>query len=200
MTLSQRLDQVGQLLDASPEEAFSVTHNGAFVLESLPAAVWSFLAHIESPAEAILAAVNGGYDADTVAAMTGAFAGSYHGASGFPEEWVWPLEFADGLAGWADQIVALIGKFDPTKSGLRCATSDSTHGWKPISVEGRFFPTVEHAFRSLTAKDPDDQERIRVAPTPVDAELAARAVVLDIDAWSRRDELMTDLMNRRTMD
>ncbi|HJQ96472.1 MAG TPA: ADP-ribosylglycohydrolase family protein [Acidimicrobiia bacterium] len=200
MSLSQRLDQVGQVLDASPEEAFAVTHNGGFVLESLPAAVWSFLAHIEDPAEAIRTAVNGGFDADTVAAMTGAFAGAYHGASGFPNEWVWPLEFADGLAGWADQMVALVGRANPMKAGLRCSTSDSTHGWKPISIDGRFFPTVEHAFRSLTAKDPVDQERIRVAPTPVDAELAARAVVPDIDAWSKRDDLMTDLMNRGKKD
>ncbi len=142
---------------------------------------------MESPTEAILTAVNGGYDADTVAAMTGAMAGAYHGVAGFPHDWVWPLEFADGLAGWADQLLAMTGGADPSAPRLRSATSDTSHGWGPLDVDGRFFPTVEHAFWTLTAKNPDDQERIRVAPTPIDAAQAARAVVLDEDAWSRRD-------------
>lgn len=197
MTLGQRLTEVGELLNASPEEAFSVTHNGGFVFESLPAAIWAFLANLESPTAAILSAVNGGYDADTVAAMAGALAGAYHGVSGFPHDWVWPLEFADGLAGWADEILAMTEPAEPTVDPLTCSTSETTHGWGPLETSGRLFPTVEHAFRSLTAFDPMDQERIRLAPTPQDAANAARAVVLDVEKWQQRETLIEDLMSKR---
>ena len=75
------------MFELDPPDAFARTHNGAYVLEALPAALWAFLSRPENPEDAIVVAVNGGYDADTVGAMAGALAGAYHGASGLPRRW-----------------------------------------------------------------------------------------------------------------
>ncbi len=104
--LADRIGELADMLELSPSDAFAHTYNGGFVLESLPAALWSFLANCENPEEAIVVAVNGGYDADTVAAMTGAMAGAYHGDSAFPSRWVDDLEAAGEIRSIADRIHA----------------------------------------------------------------------------------------------
>ncbi len=104
--LHDRLLEVGDRLDQSPAEAFAYFQNGAFVLESLPAALWSFLRSPEDPEEVIVTAVNGGYDADTVAAMAGALAGAYHGASGLPARWIEATERTDELLTLAERLLA----------------------------------------------------------------------------------------------
>jgi ADP-ribosylglycohydrolase len=84
---------------------------GAFVLESLPMALWQFLHAPEDPEEAIVNAVMGGYDADTVASMAGAYVGAYLGEDAFPDRWRGDdLEFADELRGLADQLFGLAGQ------------------------------------------------------------------------------------------
>jgi len=102
--LADRIGELADMLELSAADAFAHTYNGGFVLESLPAALWSFLAHCEDPEQAIIVAVNGGYDADTVAAMTGAMAGAYHGDSAFPARWVDDLEAATEIRSIADQL------------------------------------------------------------------------------------------------
>lgn len=82
--LADRIREVGGLLEAPWVEAMAHLHNGAYVLEALPAALWFFLAYRDDPTEAIVRAVNAGYDADTVGALTGALAGALHGAAGLP--------------------------------------------------------------------------------------------------------------------
>lgn len=59
---------------------------------SVPAALYSFLAHYDSFAEAVLFAVRLGGDCDTIGAMTGAIAGAFHGASAIPPNWLEALE------------------------------------------------------------------------------------------------------------
>jgi len=102
--LRDRLDEVGTMLDCTAQEAFDYFHNGAFVLESLPAALWCFLRHRESPEVAILTAVSGGYDADTVASLTGNLIGAYHGEAALRPDWLDQLEFAPELRGLADSL------------------------------------------------------------------------------------------------
>lgn len=82
--LADRIREIGGLLDVPWTEAMAHIHNGAYVLEALPAAIWFFLANRNDPAEAIVRAANAGFDADTVAALTGALAGALHGASSLP--------------------------------------------------------------------------------------------------------------------
>jgi len=103
--LADRLAEVPGLLDLGPAEAFDYLYNGAFVLESLPAALWCFLKAAEDPEEAVVLAVNGGRDADTVGAMAGGFAGAYHGESAWPDRWLSDLEYADELRELADGML-----------------------------------------------------------------------------------------------
>jgi len=63
------------------EAPFAAWHNGAYVLGSFPCAVWCFLQSPEDFEETLFAAVDAGYDADTVAAMACTLAGAYHGYS-----------------------------------------------------------------------------------------------------------------------
>lgn len=103
--LRERLLEVGDWLDAPAGDAFEHFYNGAFVLESLPAALWCFLRSPDDAEEVIIAAANGGHDADTVAAMAGALVGAYLGESALPNRWTGPdLEYADELRGLADRL------------------------------------------------------------------------------------------------
>ncbi len=59
---------------------------------SVPAALYSFLAHYDSFPQALLYAVRLGGDADTIGAMCGAIAGALHGAEAIPPNWLSALE------------------------------------------------------------------------------------------------------------
>lgn len=106
--LVDRIIEVPGKLSLSSEAACSYFYCGAFVLETLPMALWHFLSSPEDPERAIVDAVLGGFDADTVASMTGAYAGAYLGESGLPERWRGDdLEFADELRRLADALFAV---------------------------------------------------------------------------------------------
>jgi len=61
--------------------------SGGYVVESLEAALWSFLT-TASFKDAVLTAVNLGWDTDTVGAITGSMAGVYYGFSNIPAHWL----------------------------------------------------------------------------------------------------------------
>ena len=105
--LAERICEFPEFLDVSWQEAMSRTWNGAFVLESLPAAMWFFLAYRDDPEEAIVRAASAGYDSDTVASMTGNLIGAYHGLEALPERWREDLEYYDALVGLADGLLEL---------------------------------------------------------------------------------------------
>jgi ADP-ribosylglycohydrolase len=80
-------------------------------------AVWAFAAHAESLPRAVLAAVRGGGDTDTTAAMAGAFAGAYLGRGAVPAAWAAALhDFcrpsfgAAALAQLADELLLVATK------------------------------------------------------------------------------------------
>jgi ADP-ribosylglycohydrolase len=107
-TLLERIREVGDLLDARPGEVFDHFHNGAFVLETLPVVLWCLLALGDDPEEALVSAVTGGGDADTVAAMLGNLLGARHGTEALPERWIGAdLEDRDRLVGLADALYDL---------------------------------------------------------------------------------------------
>lgn len=106
--LVDRLAEVPAWLDAPVDDALDHFYNGAFVLESLPAALWFFLRRPDDPESVIVEAVMGGYDADTVASMAGAYAGAYLGLDALPDRWTGPqLERRDDLVGLADRLYDL---------------------------------------------------------------------------------------------
>lgn len=104
VTLCERLREIPALLRRPPEEALQITWNGAFALESVPAAFYCFLKFRDDPRKALLAAVNAGSDADSVGAMTGQLVGAWHGAARLPREWAAGLEAHDELAALADEL------------------------------------------------------------------------------------------------
>ncbi|HSC70080.1 MAG TPA: ADP-ribosylglycohydrolase family protein [Candidatus Methylomirabilis sp.] len=81
--------------------------NRAYVLESLPCAVWCFLASPEGFEQTLFAAVDAGHDADTVAAMACSVAGAYHGFSRLPPRLLDGLEYHDRLIELADGLYAV---------------------------------------------------------------------------------------------
>ena len=60
--------------------------------ESVPAAIYCFLANLDSFEDAVVQAVNLGGDTDTIGAMTGALSGAYRGKTGIPKRWLESLE------------------------------------------------------------------------------------------------------------
>lgn len=79
-------------LHLEPMEVAETLGNGIEAHLSVPAALYSFAAHYDSFAQAVLYAVRLGGDTDTIGAMTGAIAGAFHGASAIPENWLAALE------------------------------------------------------------------------------------------------------------
>jgi ADP-ribosyl-[dinitrogen reductase] hydrolase len=96
-------------------------HNGAYVRESLPCALWCFLASPEDFEQTLFAAVDAGHDADTVAAMACSVAGGYHGYARLPERLVRELEYRDRLIELADGLYELNRRLADMPSGPAAA-------------------------------------------------------------------------------
>ncbi len=60
----------------------------SYAPDTLAAAFYAFVARKDSFEEAVTLAVNAGGDSDTIAAITGALAGAFHGLSAIPPRWV----------------------------------------------------------------------------------------------------------------
>ncbi|MEM0083619.1 MAG: ADP-ribosylglycohydrolase family protein [Candidatus Nezhaarchaeales archaeon] len=78
--------------------------NGIESFNSVPTAIYCFAKNHDSYLKSILYAVSLGGDADTIASMTGAIAGAFHGEEGLPEEWVEKLEKADYIKSLAREL------------------------------------------------------------------------------------------------
>ncbi|MDH7508614.1 MAG: ADP-ribosylglycohydrolase family protein [Methanomassiliicoccales archaeon] len=61
--------------------------HGIEAFNSVPTAIFSFLANWKSFEDAVRYAVSLGGDADTIGAMTGAISGAYHGIERIPQRW-----------------------------------------------------------------------------------------------------------------
>jgi ADP-ribosyl-[dinitrogen reductase] hydrolase len=110
-TVLELVTEVHDFLDLPASVAFGHFHNGAYVMETLPAVLACFLTNRREPESAILDAVMGGHDADTVAAMVGNLAGALHGYNALPQRWRGDeLEHHDRLMSLADALYAM--RFD----------------------------------------------------------------------------------------
>jgi len=79
--------------DLTTLEACDQWWSGAYLLETVPSALYILARHAGDPEEAIVRAVNDTKGNDTIAAIVGAAVGALHGAAGLRERWV------SGLAG-----------------------------------------------------------------------------------------------------
>jgi len=76
-----------------------------YVIHTLEAAVWCLL-NTGSYSEAVLRAVNMGFDTDTTAAVTGGLAGILYGYDGIPQEWTAQLARRDEIENLAERLDA----------------------------------------------------------------------------------------------
>ena len=101
----EKLGKLGELL-GKPDRVQVVEQlgHGVEALDSVPAAVYSFLSHPNSFEKAVTYAISLGGDTDTIGAMTGAITGAYLGIEAIPREWQerlenreYIMELAEGL-------------------------------------------------------------------------------------------------------
>lgn len=85
----RNLDSFGDL----PEDSIRST---GYVVDTLEAAVWSLI-NTDSFADALLKAVNLGYDTDTVGAVCGGLAALYYGYDAIPQDWLAALQRLDWI-------------------------------------------------------------------------------------------------------
>jgi ADP-ribosyl-[dinitrogen reductase] hydrolase len=87
------------------EKPESQIRGSGYVVESLEAALWCF-ARTHSYADAVLAAVNLGDDADTTGAVVGQLAGGFYGSGAIPPRWRHRLCLCDRITSLADALWA----------------------------------------------------------------------------------------------
>ncbi len=81
--------------------------NGIEAFNSVPTAIYSFLAQPDSFIQAVLYAVSLGGDTDTIGAMTGAISGAYRGIESIPNSWKGKLENRLYIEGLAERLWSL---------------------------------------------------------------------------------------------
>ena len=69
------------------DDALDRWHSGAYLLETVPCLLAILAARSHDPEEAVLAAVNGTKDNDTIASLTATAMGALHGPAAFPARW-----------------------------------------------------------------------------------------------------------------
>jgi ADP-ribosyl-[dinitrogen reductase] hydrolase len=106
--MAAMLRWITQITHLPPEEALFEIGTSADSLEAIPAAVYCFLKFPQQYEHAVLAAVNGGDAADSIAALTGSFVGAMCGIEVIPENWRSEIENADVLIGTGRSLAAMI--------------------------------------------------------------------------------------------
>jgi ADP-ribosylglycohydrolase len=95
--MSAKIAGLSDYLDAAPQEGFSYTGNGGYVMETVPAALFAFLQSPYHLEETVITAVNAGGDTESIGAMAGAVSGSFNGVESIPDRWRDNVEGRDYL-------------------------------------------------------------------------------------------------------
>ena len=113
----QRLGSIKRLLASTADKSTVVDElgNGIEAFNSVPTAIYSFLAEPRSFARAVLFAISLGGDTDTIGAMTGAISGAYLGIEAIPGSWRGKLENRLYIEELAESLYGL-GMEIPTES------------------------------------------------------------------------------------
>ena len=92
--LQGKMTLVRQLLadKAAPQQALKLLGSSTLAHESVPYAIYAFLANPKSYQQCLYSAVIHGGDRDTLGAMAGAISGAYLGITAIPQEWQAKLE------------------------------------------------------------------------------------------------------------
>jgi ADP-ribosyl-[dinitrogen reductase] hydrolase len=116
--LAAMLRWVTQIVHLPPDEALFEIGTSSDSLEAIPAAVYCFLKHPRQYSQAVLAAVNAGDAADSIAAMTGSFVGALAGIDAVPKQWRDEIENGDVLIGIGETLASLAGT-EPAQAATR---------------------------------------------------------------------------------
>ncbi len=92
-----RLERALQIGDRASDPC-QYTGAGWIAEEALATGLLCFLLYPQDPVAAIRRAAVSSGDSDSIACLTGAFAGAYHGLAAWPAEWVSRIEYRDQLA------------------------------------------------------------------------------------------------------
>lgn len=92
--VTENLWKAGELLsrNVKPEQALEILGTSGYVVETVASAFYCFLKTPEDFKASVTAAVMGGNDADTTAAIAGALSGAFNGISAIPVHWVEKVE------------------------------------------------------------------------------------------------------------
>ena len=83
------------------------TGDGWIAEEALASGLHCFLLHPDDPLQALRRAAVTRGDSDSIACLTGAFAGALHGEAAWPEAWTARVEYRDRLDALAESLVGL---------------------------------------------------------------------------------------------
>jgi ADP-ribosylglycohydrolase len=131
--MAAMLRWVTQITHLTPEEALFEIGTSSDAIEAIPAAIYCFLKFPRHYAGAVLAAVNAGDAADSIAALAGAFFGAYSGVEAIPEQWRSEVENGDILAGVGESLAALACRED---------VKEPAGPMRPLATPG---PGIPHA-------------------------------------------------------
>ncbi len=95
--------------DLSEEEIVKRLGNSVEVFNTIPIALYAFLKNISSFKDSVIYAVNLGGDADSIAAIVGAWSGALHGSAKIPEKWRYQLENFEHIIKLANELYIIHG-------------------------------------------------------------------------------------------
>jgi ADP-ribosylglycohydrolase len=116
--ISTGLATVRSLLQAGASTATAARALGTstFARESVPAALWTFLASHDSFREAVSAACLLGGDLDSICALVGSLAGALHGAGAIPTQWLANLSGETPDIACISALAERLREIEPAKS------------------------------------------------------------------------------------
>lgn len=102
-----RLNQDKDYMESVQNTIQKLGH-GVSAMESVPAALYSFLHNVQYGFEETLYfSISLGGDTDTIASMACAMAGAYHGFQKIPYSWISACESSDEFSQYAEQLIEL---------------------------------------------------------------------------------------------
>lgn len=105
--LAKKIELSYELRNEGPDKVFTELGTSYLASDAVPCAFYCFSKHFEDPEKAIIEAVNAGGDTDSIACITGALCGAFHGMYAFPERWIKGLENKEFIEQVAKKIFEL---------------------------------------------------------------------------------------------